>query len=200
MMSPSVPIVLLVCILVRVRAQMIWTGGDGDALARPEKTPEEELRILVQQLAARVQRLEAESENRNVYQAAFSASLVTDGQKIHQGPLDNSTTLVFKKVTTNIGNAYDLDTGVFTAPVKGLYYIRFTGFVGESGTLNAALFKNDQNMFAIYDTRGVHGSSSNGMPLVLETGDRIYITLWAGTSVFDQSRLTTFSGFLISPL
>lgn len=90
--------------------------------------------------------------------------------------------------------------GIFTVPKKGLYYIRFTGCVGESGSLNAALMKNETNMFAIYDTRGVHGSGSNGMTLVLEKGDQLSITMWRGGSIFDQSRLSTFSGFLVFPM
>lgn len=84
--------------------------------------------------------------------------------------------------------------------MRGLYYIRFTGSVGKSGSLNAALLKNDLNMFAIFDNRGTHGSSSNGMALVLEAGDQLSITLWSQQSIFDQSRLSTFTGFLISPL
>lgn len=90
-----------------------------------------------------------------------------------------------------------LTAGIFTAPVKGLYYIRFTGCVGNSGSLNAALLKNGVNMFAIFETRGTHGSGSNGMTLVLEEGDQLSVTLWSGQSIFDQSRLSTFSGFLV---
>lgn len=132
--------------------------------------------------------------------------------------------LVFRNVTTNVGGVYDPNTGttthlqpgspltspalssvfclagIFTAPVRGLYYIRFTGCVGRSGSLNAALLKNDLNMFAVFDTRGSHGSSSNGMALVLEAGDQLSITLWSQHSIFDQGRLSTFTGFLISPL
>lgn len=90
--------------------------------------------------------------------------------------------------------------GVFTAPRKGLYYVRLTGCVGSSGSLNAALLKNGVNMFAIFDTRGSHGSSSNGMTLVLQEGDQLSVTLWPGQSIFDQSRLSTFTGFLLFPL
>lgn len=42
---------------------------------------------------------------------AFSASLVTAEEWTHHGPFDGETALVFKKVTTNIGNAYNSDTG-----------------------------------------------------------------------------------------
>ncbi|XP_068565278.1 cerebellin-2-like [Cebidichthys violaceus] len=168
----------------------------------PEKGPEEEdVRVLVQQLMARVDKLERErEEERTKSQVAFSASLVNTELWTHQGPFDRDTTLLFKMVTTNIGNVYDPETGVFTAPVKGLYYIRFTGCVGNSGSLNAALLKNELNMFAIFDTRGVHGSASNGMALVLEAGDRLSVTLWNQKSIFDQTKLSTFSGFLVFPM
>lgn len=66
--------------------------------------------------------------------------------------------------------------------------------------MNAALMKNGENMFAVFDTRGTHGSASNGMTLVLEAGDQLSITLWAEKSIFDQSRLSTFSGFLVFPM
>ncbi|KAK9519190.1 hypothetical protein VZT92_021933 [Zoarces viviparus] len=167
----------------------------------PEKGPEEDVRVLVQQLIARVDKLEREREEERVKsQVAFSASLVNIPQWTHQGPFASDTTLLFKTVTTNIGNAYEPETGVFTAPVKGLYYIRFTGCVGNSGSLNAALMKNGSSMFAIFDTRGVHGSASNGMALILEAGDRLSVTLWKKQSIFDQSRLSTFSGFLVFPM
>ncbi|XP_038583626.1 cerebellin-1-like [Micropterus salmoides] len=158
---------------------------------------DEDLGVLLQQLLARVEKLE---EDTGKSQVAFSASLVTAEQETHHGPFDNDTALVFKRVTTNIGNAYNPDTGVFTAPVKGLYYVRFTGCVGNPGTLNAALLKNGENMFAIYDSRGSHVSGSNGMALVLEEGDRLWVVLWAQNSIFDQSRRSTFSGFLVFPM
>lgn len=84
--------------------------------------------------------------------------------------------------------------------MKGLYYIRFTSCVGNSGSLNTALIKNGENMFAVFDTRGIHGSGSNGMTLVLEEGDQLSITLWPRGSIFDQSRLSTFTGFLVFPM
>lgn len=42
---------------------------------------------------------------------AFSASLVSTEQWSHQGPFAGPERLVFRKVTTNIGDAYDPGTG-----------------------------------------------------------------------------------------
>ncbi|XP_054482697.1 complement C1q tumor necrosis factor-related protein 3-like [Anoplopoma fimbria] len=189
-------VLVLVLVFAAVGAQSPGFSGFFD---NPEKTEEEDMTVLMQRLMARVDKLEREEERAKA-QVAFSAALVDVEQWTHQGPFDAETTLQFKKVTTNIGSAYDNNTGVFTVPVKGLYYIHFTGCVGESGSLNAALMKNGMNMFAIYDTRGVHGSASNGMALVLEAGDRLSVTLWAQQSIFDQTRLSTFSGFLVFPM
>lgn len=44
-------------------------------------------------------------------QVAFSASLVLTDEWTHQGPFEFATTLVFRKVVTNIGNAYNPETG-----------------------------------------------------------------------------------------
>lgn len=50
-------------------------------------------------------------------QVAFSASLVSDGA-LTLGPYTAHTTLVYKYVVTNIGNAYNPLTGNLTEPVS----------------------------------------------------------------------------------
>jgi len=37
------------------------------------------------------------------------------------GPISQHADIVFDRVVTNVGNAYDPDTGRFTAPVNGTY-------------------------------------------------------------------------------
>jgi len=37
------------------------------------------------------------------------------------GPISQHADIVFDRVVTNVGNAYDQDTGRFTAPVNGTY-------------------------------------------------------------------------------
>uniref|UniRef100_A0A673AFJ9 C1q domain-containing protein n=1 Tax=Sphaeramia orbicularis TaxID=375764 RepID=A0A673AFJ9_9TELE len=127
----------------------------------------------------------------------FSASLVTTSDLTYQGPFTTYVTLIFKRVVTNVGNRYNSDTGIFTAPTKGVYYFSFTGCMGKSGKLDATLVKNSEFLFEIHDTWGSTGCGSNSMTVQLEEGDTIFIHLWQGFSIFDQSRLSTFTS---SPL
>lgn len=47
-------------------------------------------------------------------QVAFSASLISTEEWTHQGPWMQDNRLVFRKVTTNVGGAYDPNTGTTT--------------------------------------------------------------------------------------
>jgi len=44
-------------------------------------------------------------------------------------------------------------------------------------------------------------NSSNGVVLILEVGDVVYVRLWSGTRIYDSdNNHSTFSGFLLFPL
>ncbi|KAK5902950.1 hypothetical protein CgunFtcFv8_006772 [Champsocephalus gunnari] len=102
-MASSWLVLLALCAAVRAQTP---TKDHGDDLLNPEITTEEELKVLVQQLVARVERPE-----RGPSPVAFSASMVSGWEWTHQGPFPSSTTLLFRRLTTNLGNAYDPSTG-----------------------------------------------------------------------------------------
>ncbi|KAG9282205.1 cerebellin-4-like [Astyanax mexicanus] len=132
-----------------------------------------------------------------VPKVAFSAALTDSGTV---GPFSVQT----QKVITNVGKAYNSNTGVFTAPVKGIYYFRFTalGFM-HSNAMSVNLHKNQQTLMHIgsYNTHGYHEFISSGLTLELEVGDEIYTSLSATYKLYDNSNnSTTFTGFLLYPV
>ncbi|XP_035864677.1 C1q-related factor-like [Sander lucioperca] len=136
-----------------------------------------------------------------VRQVAFSASLLVAGEATI-GPFPTATPLIFKHVVTNIGNAYNSNSGVFTAPVRGAYYFEWTvGALGDNSYPSAAvLVKNSENVFMAFEQQAAgFMSSSKGVTLLLEVGDVVFVRLH-GVAFDDYNHHTTFSGFLLFPM
>ncbi|XP_030018732.1 cerebellin 11 [Sphaeramia orbicularis] len=131
-------------------------------------------------------------------QVAFSVSLANTGE-IYEGPCIDKT-LIFKRVFSNIGNGYDENTGVFTAPVKGVYYFTFSTYGYNTHTTGAILRKNNSYVISTYEEASVDGSDSNSNAVVLPlvAGDKVHVELWDNGRVYDNlNGHTTFSGFLL---
>ncbi|XP_056156075.1 complement C1q tumor necrosis factor-related protein 3-like [Lampris incognitus] len=133
-------------------------------------------------------------------QVAFSVSLEESGE-ILKGP-STDTTLVFKRVFSNTGNGYDQITGVFTAPVNGLYYFTFSTYGYNTHLTGAFLMKNGVRQVSTYDHHSSDhsDSSSNAVVLHLVAGDKVSVELWEDARVYDNlNGHTTFTGFLLFP-
>ncbi|KAI4905623.1 hypothetical protein NFI96_028658 [Prochilodus magdalenae] len=129
---------------------------------------------------------------------AFSVGL-SGGESGNTGPYSTDITLVYKHIFINIGNAYNPATGIFTAPVRGVYQFRFH-IIGVGGRgVDAVLHKNGHHVAGAYSQQNQHfGSASNGASLLLEVGDVVYIKLRANLWIFDNSlHHTTFSGQML---
>ncbi|XP_067449729.1 complement C1q tumor necrosis factor-related protein 3-like [Thunnus thynnus] len=140
---------------------------------------------------------ELQRENAERPKVAFSVGLTDAG---NVGPFSNDTTLKFSKIFTNIGEAYNPSTGVFTAPVRGAYYFRFSAWgYRDTSLVGIKLYHNDKKITLSFDTvSGGDVTMSKAFVLQLEKGDVIYLDLWSNSSVYDDSdNHTTFSGFLL---
>ncbi|XP_014027563.1 complement C1q-like protein 2 isoform X1 [Salmo salar] len=132
---------------------------------------------------------------------AFSAALGIKAGSI--GPFNTETTLVYKKIFANIGNHYKPTTGIFTAPVRGLYHFTFYCHVTGANPGYVFLYKNGERIAATAD----HASSgdradngSNGLVLMLEVGDQVYMSLGTNSRIYDDDNgynLSTFNGILL---
>ncbi|XP_042069376.1 COP1-interactive protein 1 isoform X5 [Haplochromis burtoni] len=149
------------------------------------------------ELQVRLNQLSASSEEAGELRVAFSAGLTDSGSV---GPFDEETTLIFSKIITNVGEAYNQTAGVFTAPVSGLYVFSFTAADYLKGYMGLYLYKNDKPIVFSLDLNdhGGYASTSNAVCLQLEEGDRVHLGLPASYRLYDDSRnFSVFSGFLL---
>ncbi|XP_067249444.1 uncharacterized protein [Chanodichthys erythropterus] len=96
---------------------------------------------------SQVEELRKENRDREI---AFSAGLIESGSG-YVGPFTTEITITYRNVFTNIGNAYNPITGIFTAPLKGAYMFRFSVH-GHGGTAStASIYKNGEHVVMAHD-------------------------------------------------
>ncbi|XP_033824811.2 complement C1q-like protein 2, partial [Periophthalmus magnuspinnatus] len=143
-------------------------------------------------------KVEALTRDRTVGKVAFSSALLDSGEKA-LGPFNVDTTIVYKYVVSNFGNVYNPQTGIFTAPVRGVYH--FLIFALSMGGIPADVYlkKNGHGVFMAHeDQPSGHGTASNAVTLLLEAGDVVYVTLPATRRLKDNmNHHNTFSGHLL---
>ncbi|XP_076142556.1 uncharacterized protein LOC143124732 [Alosa pseudoharengus] len=147
---------------------------------------------------------DSEDQSREVaFTAALQPSSWDNGGFGRIGPFDIEITLVHGKALTNVGGAYDSNIGVFTAPVKGVYFFTFTTYswVAEAD-IGVKLMKNNEEVLLVWEWQDKGDNedyASNSVLLELEVGDRVYMRLPKGYQVAAsiKSNIHTFSGFLL---
>ncbi|KAL3055092.1 hypothetical protein OYC64_017908 [Pagothenia borchgrevinki] len=147
-----------------------------------------------------VEDLRAEVQAFHGQDVAFGASL---GLDTHFGPFTAAITVTYKNVFTNIGSAYQPGTGIFTAPVKGVYYFSFSANHRSTKISGLYLMKNGKQMISMYNDSAGNSleTAANGMTLQLEVGDQVYMRLWANSWIYDNpNNYCTFIGFLLFSL
>uniref|UniRef100_A0A3B3VBB8 Complement C1q-like protein 2 n=1 Tax=Poecilia latipinna TaxID=48699 RepID=A0A3B3VBB8_9TELE len=130
------------------------------------------------------------------YKVVFSAGI--GGGAI--GPFSTSKTLVYTRVITNLGNAYNQHTGIFVAPVRGMYYFSFFYHAGGGHPVGLNLMKNNQLVVQSSDHKTLNDTADNGGNaafMELQQGDQVYVQMQPNTHIWGSSYRTTFSGFLL---
>ncbi|XP_017570671.1 collagen alpha-1(VIII) chain-like [Pygocentrus nattereri] len=139
-------------------------------------------------------------ENSRRRKVAFSYASGLNG---NFGPHSSDITVVFRKKITDVGKAFSPVTGVFTAPLRGVYYFRFN-LLGHSSShrLATCLYKNHEKILDVTKyPRGKYTYAVGGATLLLQKGDHVYVVLRQQSQVYDNSdNHCTFSGFLLFPM
>ncbi|KAK9956058.1 hypothetical protein ABG768_013814 [Culter alburnus] len=173
-----------------------------DILKELEATDNQLLKTLETRLAnseAQIEKLQ--KENRDKPKVAFSAALGSNGLF---GPVNADTTLIYKKVFINVGDAYNQDTGIFTAPVRGVYYFSFFYHCQAKNPTTLALYRNEKQeaLTKHHKSECYTENGGNALTLLLEKGDRICMVLQKYSWIWDDvsENVTVFSGFLINTM
>ncbi|KAL1276409.1 hypothetical protein QQF64_036032 [Cirrhinus molitorella] len=179
--------------------------SDAEQVAEQQTVLLEELNMKYNEISnltqSEVEELRKENRDRRI---AFSAGLMqsTSG---NLGPFNTDITLTYRNVFTNIGDAYNSITGIFTAPLKGAYMFRISvyGSASQSIPSTVSIFKNGQQVVIAHAHQAANVvNSSNGVVLLLEVGDVVFVRLLANRRISDisQNNHNTFSGYLLFPL
>nr|QJW70305.1 cerebellin 11 [Dicentrarchus labrax] len=144
------------------------------------------------ELKLEVDRIKAEVNAK----VAFSAT-ITASHDVFTGPAVTKNILIFNKVFTNIGNAYNSKTGLFTAPLNGVYHFSFMTSGYSCYTSGAILVKNGHYQVSTWEFKGLDASdtTSNTVILELKAKETVNIILWRGGKIHSS----VFTGFLIFP-
>ena len=105
-------------------------------------------------------------------------------------------TVVYDRVVTNKGFAYNTADGVFTAPRAGMYIFIWNSATDRNHNCYLFLYKNGNMIYleAYSDARSAENDSGS-MSVVLEltTGDRVWVGT-AGCEYLDGDYKTSFTG------
>jgi len=114
-------------------------------------------------------------------------------------------TIVFDQVHTNLGGGYSGTTGVFTAPVAGTYVLSLTFCMWYGSPYSSVgdlyIMQNNVQLIRVFvelDSNANEGTASGTTVLSLNKGDQVFVKAGSGNMYIVGSKLSVFSGFLLS--
>lgn len=95
-------------------------------------------------------------------------------------------------------------TGIFSAPVQGVYYFSFFYHCATGNPTKLALYRNGKQVALTqhHKSEDSQENGGNGVTLLLEKGDHVYMVLLKNAWVWDDisKNVLMFSGFLINAM
>lgn len=124
---------------------------------------------------------------------AFSAVLT------HKQSASANDVIKFNKVYTNIGRGYNPSTGIFTAPIAGVYQFSAVVMSDKGQYLIASLYHNATRVSSVHIKTISFQTGALGMVLDLKKGDQIAVKSGGRYTIHsDIMNYCSFSGFVIS--
>ncbi|XP_063069987.1 heavy metal-binding protein HIP-like [Engraulis encrasicolus] len=187
--------------LKTVLERLVFSESKVVALERVNAAQQAELVAVKTRVSATETELESQEKQVNeTPRVSFSGALATSSSGcINAGNSDMR--LVFSRVITNVGQAYDTESGFFIAPVRGVYYFRFTAYNRQDPgkLLTIRMYKNGQHVVYLSDVDGTY--LSTGVTLEMEKGEDIILMLTAHSQICcSPHNESTFTAFMVFPL
>ncbi|KAH9492054.1 Complement C1q-like protein 3 [Bulinus truncatus] len=131
-----------------------------------------------------------------VEKVAFSAGLSKSVTWI------DGETIVLDRVFTNIGDGYDLNTGIFTSPTAGIYVFYVNILTQQTKRVLLRLYQNNEYKLSLYERDSTYfGSTAMSIVLELKQQDTVYLKSLKDSYMYgaEDDIYTTFTGFLLYP-
>ncbi|XP_044039183.1 complement C1q-like protein 4 [Siniperca chuatsi] len=119
------------------------------------------------------------------------------------GPFSTDRTLIFNRVITNSGDAYNPTSGIFVAPYAAVYYFTFFYHAGGARKSALSLIKSNNVIVKTSDDSADFDTDKNAGNVAflhLKAGEEVSVRLPAHSRVWAAGSTTSFSGFLVTQL
>ena len=110
--------------------------------------------------------------------------------------LDTGKTLICKEVIFSVGGGYDNLSGIFTAPVSGLYLFMATAKPWAFSLPSHLILMHEGQWVAYIDAEGRSVSACHAV-IKVAAGEKVLLQTYHANNTFDCQWATSFSGLLV---
>ncbi|XP_052690600.1 uncharacterized protein LOC128168375 isoform X2 [Crassostrea angulata] len=106
--------------------------------------------------------------------------------------------VVYDKLFFNYGNAYNSNSGIFTAPSAGLYIFTWTSLVNPNTIFDAEILINGKRKGlgnCSNESNPGYGNCANTVPLVLKAGDKVNLRTTSANFLYRE--WSSFKGWKV---
>ena len=113
---------------------------------------------------------------------------------------DGSQPVIFDDIITDVGNAYDVNSSIFTCPVSGVYMFSMSFMSTPDNYSEVFLMHQGSAVIRLYadDVVSSYTSASNLAFVQCSQGQSLWVMTSSGRDAHDVHVYTTFSGMLLS--
>ncbi|KAK7089095.1 hypothetical protein V1264_024360 [Littorina saxatilis] len=200
---------LLFCRIHSVHATVSRSNSVGN-IKRSDDSTLDDLKNVVQQQSAVIQQQSALIQTLQIKMTGVENEIATLQQRVaftahfnEGGPINIGTTapIPFSHVTINVGNGYNPNSGVFTAPVSGVYLflLHVKGDYTRKIIVEVEIVKSSTVLFltGVHNELNTHAQTSASVAAHVNAGERVFVRHHSGPTTLDKWYDTAFSGFLL---